>query len=170
MSQAIQTYDLWRRDWIRLLVGFTLAGFGCALCIILLQNPGSNDRPEDRWIVYAVSSMGVVPGILIICLRRLVILDSMHRQLTRAIFLFYIPIHRRSWIFSALRGIEVRHKSCGDDGYTSMVGVVPLSGPVIWVRTFTSPASGPCEESLAFARELAITTGLHYEIHPKTMA
>ena len=112
----MQTYDLWRRDWIRLLVGFMFAGFGCALCFGLLQNPGPNDRPEDRWIVYAVSSMGIVPGILIISLRRLVILDAIHRQLTRAIFLFYIPIHRRCWFFSALRGIEVRHESCGDDG------------------------------------------------------
>ena len=83
MSQSIQTYDLWRRDWIRLLVGFTVAGFGCALCIGLLQNPGPTDRPEDRWIVYAVSSMGIIPGILIISLRRLVMLDAIRRQLLR---------------------------------------------------------------------------------------
>lgn len=121
-------------------------------------------------MAYAVSSLGVVPGLLVLCLRRLVILDSIQRQLTRTIFLLYMPIHRKRWRFSALRWIEVRHESCGDDGYSCLVGVVPSSGPVIWVRTFTSPATGPSEESLALARELALTTGLPYEIRQKHAA
>lgn len=141
--------------------------FGCALCLVLLQNPGPDDRPGDRWIAYAVSGMAVGPGLLITSLRRLVLVDSSQQQVTRALFLFYVPIHRRRWPFAALRDIEVRHESCGDDDYSCMIGFVPLVGPVIWVRTFTAAAAGPSEESLAFAQELSLATGLPYEIKAK---
>jgi len=168
MSQAIQTYDLWRRDWIRLAVGFGLTGFGVFFCWVCFQD--SDWRADERWIGYSLASMAYIPGILIISLRRLVMLDPICHQLRRVIFLLYIPIHRRCWGFSELRSVEARHESSGDDGYCCMVGVVPASGSIIWIRTFISPASGPSEEAVAFAKELALTTGLHYEIRQKNVA
>lgn len=165
MNDSSRIYDLWGRYEYQLLVGLVFLGFSAAFWYIMFhQNEAAID---GRWLVYVIVALGMITGVAIISLRRLVFLDLAHHQFTRTVRLFGFAIHGRSWSFSALRCIQAQHGAV-EGGYYCYVGFVPLSGSPIWLRSFTNePATGPSNEAFGFAQELANTTGLPYEVRLK---
>ena len=162
MNQSFRIYDLWGRNVFRLSVGSVWLGFGIVFWWGMSQEPDAHSK--GWWSVWVIVAMAAIPGLLILALRRLVFLDLERRQFERVVFLFGWVIHRRSWPFSAVRCIEVRHGPSGD-GHGCLVGFVPASGSPVWLRSFANePATGPSEQAAGFAKELTETTGLKYEV------
>src|SRR5262245_30264923 len=105
MSQSIRTYDPWERDHYRLLVGFGFLGFGLLFWWGMAHEP---DAHSAGWgWVYVIVAMAVIPGLLIIMLKQLVLVDPQRHRVTRVMLLAGIAVSRRSWLFSELRCVRV---------------------------------------------------------------
>ena len=174
MNPGLRTYDIWRRDWIRLLVGFVFLGFGLfGWAIFPWPGLGSSLPTTGKWIIGLLAAACSIAGSCIICFRRLVFIDPEHRELILVSYFLYLPFRRRILSFGDLREVQVLHqRSEGGDGeeggYYCWVGILPAAGRVIWLKTFNSPKAGPSDEALAFAREVAATTGLKLEVRSKS--
>ena len=162
-APGVLVLDLWERDEHRLLVGLVFVGLGCLLGLGL-RHVGEPDEPAPAlWMVCSFTALGVVPGVFFLTLRRLVELDAQNRRLTRKALLLGRPIQQRSWSFNDLAAVRLRHQATGDDTYSAFVGIHPLEGAVIWVRSFHAAADTPGQGATFFAHSVASMTGLPVE-------
>ena len=168
MNPGLQTYDIWQRDWVRLLAGSIFLSFGLVFGWIFFREPEIAFTSKfGMWATYALVILCCGSGAFILCFRQLVFIDSERGELSKVTYLFYIAVHKRTLAFTDLREVQALHRS-DDGGYACWVGILPVSGGIIWLRTFNSPETGPSEESQAFAQGVAAATRLKLEVRSKS--
>lgn len=162
-APGVLVFDLWERDEHRLLVGVVFVGLGCLLGLGLRCFGEPGEPAPGLWMACFFTALGVIPGVFFLTLRRLVELDAKNRRLTRKALLLGRQVKQHSWSFNDLAAVRLRHQATGDDTYTALVGIHPLEGAVIWMRSFRAAADTPGQDATLFAHSLASMTGLPVE-------
>lgn len=160
MSNSTQTFDSWPKEELRLLTGFLFIGFAILLWAFLSHQTMVSSGA--RLIVCALAAALLLIGVTVVVVRRLVIIDPVHREVLRVMLLHRIVIHRISWPLENFRCIFVRHGTDEGSHFIS-VGLRHSSGITVWLRSFQSPPVGLSEEATDFIKHLSETTRLPYE-------